>query len=234
MARCARSGSFPASHAITASTANSGSVCSHARIARARPWEIRNCAASAPQATRNAESRMLGKVHSAASAEPPACIRAASSFRSRTGPQLSLVAEVEQAMPRCRVTRRVHFNAAHRLFNPRFSDAENERIFGLCNNPNFHGHNYDLEVSVEGEIDPATGYVMDIQRLKELVADRLVRHLDHKNLNLDVPWFADLNPTAEHIAVICWRVLAPAVEPAALKRIHLWETDRNYVDYHGT
>jgi len=136
-------------------------------------------------------------------------------------------------MPRCVVTRRVHFNAAHRLFNPRFSDAENERTFGVCNNPNFHGHNYDLEVSVEGEVDPATGYVMDIQRLKELVTERLVRHLDHKNLNLDVPWFADLNPTAEHIAVLCWRVLEPAVQPAALKRIRLWETDRNYVDYHG-
>jgi 6-pyruvoyltetrahydropterin/6-carboxytetrahydropterin synthase len=127
----------------------------------------------------------------------------------------------------------VHFNAAHRLFNPRFSDVENERAFGVCNNPNFHGHNYDLEVSVEGEIDPATGYVLDIQRLKELVGERVVRQLDHKNLNLDVPWFADLNPTAENIAVVCWRVLAPALKPAALQRIRLWETDRNYVDYHG-
>jgi len=137
-------------------------------------------------------------------------------------------------MPRCVVTRRVHFNAAHRLFNPRFSATENERIFGVCTNPNFHGHNYDLEVSVEGEIDPATGYVLDIQRLKELVTEHLVRHLDHKNLNLDVAWFVDLNPTAENIAVICWRVLEPALKPAALKRIRLWETDRNYVDYHGT
>ena len=137
-------------------------------------------------------------------------------------------------MPRCVVTRRVHFNAAHRLFNPRFSARENERIFGVCSNPNFHGHNYDLEVSVEGEIDPATGYVLDIQRLKELVTEHLVRHLDHKNLNLDVPWFADLNPTAENIAVICWRVLEPALKPTALKQIRLWETDRNYVDYHGT
>ncbi len=137
-------------------------------------------------------------------------------------------------MPRCVVTRRVHFNAAHRLCNPRLSDAENERTFGVCSNPNFHGHNYDLEVSVEGEIDPLTGYVMDIQRLKELVTECLVRHLDHKNLNLDVSWFADLNPTAENIAVVSWRVLEPALRPAALKRIRLWETDRNYVDYHGT
>ena len=107
-------------------------------------------------------------------------------------------------------------------------------MFGICNNPNYHGHNYDLDVSVEGEIDPATGYVMDIQRLKEIATECLVRHLDHKNLNLDVPWFADLNPTAENIAVVCWRVLEPAVRPAALKRIRLWETDRNYVDYDGT
>lgn len=136
-------------------------------------------------------------------------------------------------MPRCVVTRRVHFNAAHRLYNPRFSDAENEATFGVCNNPNYHGHNYDLEVSIEGKVDAATGYVMDIQRLKEIVTDCLVRHLDHKNLNLDVPWFRDLIPTAENIVVVCWRVLEPAVRPATLKRIRLWETDRNYVDYHG-
>ncbi len=137
-------------------------------------------------------------------------------------------------MPRCIVTRRVHFNAAHRLCNPRLSDAENERIFGVCNNPNFHGHNYNLDVSVEGEIDPATGYVLDINRLKEVVTACLVRHLDHKNLNLDVAWFRELIPTAENIAVVCWRVLEPAVRPATLKRIRLWETERNCVDYHGT
>ena len=137
-------------------------------------------------------------------------------------------------MPRCRVTRRVHFNAAHRLFNPRFSDAENERTFGVCNNPNFHGHNYNLDVSVEGEIDSATGYVLDINRLKETVTECLVRHLDHKNLNLDVPWFRDLIPTAENIAVVCWRVLEPALKPVRLAHIRLWETERNYVDYTGT
>jgi 6-pyruvoyltetrahydropterin/6-carboxytetrahydropterin synthase len=137
-------------------------------------------------------------------------------------------------MPRCVITRRVHFSAAHRLWNPRFSDAENAATFGICNNPNYHGHNYDLDISVEGEIDPRTGYVMDVQRLKAIATDCLVCHLDHKNLNVDVPWFADLNPTAENIAVVCWRVLAPAVKPATLKRIRLWETERNYVDYDGT
>ncbi|MGH7605768.1 MAG: 6-carboxytetrahydropterin synthase [Gemmatimonadales bacterium] len=134
------------------------------------------------------------------------------------------------------MTRRMHFNAAHRLYDPHRSDADNERVFGVCSNPNYHGHNYNLDVSVEGDIDPATGYVLDIARLKEVVTNRLVRHLDHKNLNLDVPWFRDppLNPTAENIAVVCWRVLAPAVAPARLARIRLWETERNYVDYEGT
>ena len=136
-------------------------------------------------------------------------------------------------MPRCVVTRCVHFNAAHRLRSRRRSDVENEAMFGVCANPNFHGHNYDLEISVEGDIDPVTGYVMDVQRIKEIAAECLLRHLDHKNLNVDVPWFAELNPTAENIAVVCWRVLAPAVQPATLKRIRLWETERNYVDYDG-
>jgi 6-pyruvoyltetrahydropterin/6-carboxytetrahydropterin synthase len=137
-------------------------------------------------------------------------------------------------MPRCVVTRCVHFNAAHRLHSRRLSDVDNEAMFGVCANPNFHGHNYDLEISVEGDIDPVTGYVMDVQRIKEIATECLLQHLDHKNLNLDVPWFAELNPTAENIAVVCWRVLAPAVQPATLKRIRLWETDRNYVDYDGT
>ena len=137
-------------------------------------------------------------------------------------------------MSRCAVTRRLHFNAAHRLHTPRLSDAENARVFGVCNNPNFHGHNYNLDVTVEGEIDPVTGYVLDINELKQRVETVLVRHLDHKNLNLDVPWFRDVNPTAENIAVVCWRVLAPVVAPARLTRLRLWETERNYVDYHGS
>jgi len=132
------------------------------------------------------------------------------------------------------VTRRVHFNAAHRLSNPRWSEAENERVFGICNSPNFHGHNYNLDVSVEGEIDPETGYVLDIGRLKQIITECLVQHMDHKNLNLDVAWFRELNPTVENIAVVCWRVLVPAVAPARLKRVRLWETERIYVDYEGT
>lgn len=132
------------------------------------------------------------------------------------------------------VTRRVHFNAAHRLWNQRWSDADNARVFGVCSNANYHGHNYNLDVSITGDLDPDTGYVMDINRLKEIVTECLVRHLDHKNLNLDVPWFRDLNPTTENMVLVAWRVLEPAVRPARLVRIRLWETERNYVDYDGT
>jgi 6-pyruvoyltetrahydropterin/6-carboxytetrahydropterin synthase len=136
-------------------------------------------------------------------------------------------------MPRCAVTRRVHFNAAHRLHNPRFSDQWNRDTFGECTNLNYHGHNYELELTVEGEISPDTGYVMDLNKLKELAQDRVLRHLDHKNLNLDVPWFQSLNPTSENIALVCWRELRPAVPAELSLRIRLWETPRNYVDYEG-
>lgn len=136
-------------------------------------------------------------------------------------------------MPRATVTRRLHFNAAHRLWNREWTPEENDRVFGVCANANYHGHNYDLDVSVEGEVDPRTGYVLDINRLKAIVQEVFVRHVDHKNLNLDVPWFQDLNPTAENIAVVCWRVLVPALRPARLAHVRLWETERNYVDYAG-
>ena len=105
-------------------------------------------------------------------------------------------------MPKASVTRRVHFNAAHRLHNPARPDDWNRATFGPCNNPNYHGHNYELDVTVEGEIDPETGYVMDTGQLKALVEDRVLHHLDHRNLNLDVPWFRDRIPSAENIAVV--------------------------------
>ena len=131
------------------------------------------------------------------------------------------------------VTRREHFNAAHRLCNPAWSDAENARVFGPCANPNFHGHNYEIEVSVEGEVDPATGYVLDIKTLKELIREHVLRRMDHRNLNLDVPEFASVNPTAEQIVVQCWRWLAPVVPSGRLTRIVLRETERNIVEYAG-
>ena len=136
-------------------------------------------------------------------------------------------------MARCAVTRRVHFNAAHRLHNAERSADWNRETFGVCNNPNFHGHNYELDVTVEGDIDPVTGYVMDLQRLSELVDETLLQPLDHRNLNADVPWFRDLNPTAEHIAMVCWRELSPRLPAGLALRLRLWETPRNYVEYQG-
>jgi len=136
-------------------------------------------------------------------------------------------------MPRCRVTRRVHFNAAHRLHNPSRTDAWNVATFGVCNNPNFHGHNYELDISVEGEVNADSGYVLDLNLLKQVAEDRVLRHLDHKNLNLDVAWFASLNPTSENLAVVIWRELRGAVPEELALSIRLWETPRNYVDYAG-
>jgi 6-pyruvoyltetrahydropterin/6-carboxytetrahydropterin synthase len=135
--------------------------------------------------------------------------------------------------PQVVVTRRAHFNAAHRLYNPALSDAENARLFGPCANPNFHGHNYNLDVSVTGEVDPATGYVVDLKTLKDLIEARVLSRLDHRNLNLDVPDFAHTIPTAENIVQWCWRELAPAIPRGRLCRLVLWETERNLVEYSG-
>lgn len=135
-------------------------------------------------------------------------------------------------MPVVTVTRRVHFNAAHRLHNPALSDEENRALFGPCNNPNFHGHNYDLDVSVTGEVDPISGYVADLGVVKRIVEERVVSYLDHRNLNLDIPEFANHNPTAENIAALIWERLEGAL-PAKLVRVVLWETPRNFVTYEG-
>ena len=136
-------------------------------------------------------------------------------------------------MPQVVVTRRAHFNAAHRLFNPAWSDAENARVFGPCANANAHGHNYNLDVSVAGEVDPQTGYVIDIKQLKDVIEAQVLSRFDHKHLNLDVPEFKDLNPTAENIVMVCWRLLAPAIPEGRLHKLVLWETERNIVEYTG-
>ena len=136
-------------------------------------------------------------------------------------------------MPIVRVTRRVHFNAAHRLHNPALSDEENQRLYGVCNNPNWHGHNYTLDVSVEGDIDPKTGYVYDLSKLKKTVEREIVDIVDHKNFNLDVPFMKGVIPTSENIIAAFWKILAPKVKPAQLTRLVLWETENNYVEYTG-
>ena len=136
-------------------------------------------------------------------------------------------------MPVVTATRVLRFNAAHRIHNPALPDDENRRLFGKCNNPNWHGHNYRLEVSVRGPVDDRTGYVMDLGLLGRVVADAFVDRVDHRNLNLDVDFLRGVNPTAENLVVACWRVLAPRVAPATLTRLRLWETENNYVEYEG-
>ena len=136
-------------------------------------------------------------------------------------------------MPHVTVTRRMRFNAAHRVHNPRLSDDENRDLFGKCNNPNWHGHNYVLEVAVEGPIDERSGYVVDLGMLKGIVQREVIDQVDHRNMNVDVPFLQGINPTAENIVVACWRVLEPSVSPGRLKRLRLWETENNYVEYEG-
>jgi len=136
-------------------------------------------------------------------------------------------------MPLLTVTRRLTFNAAHRIHNPALSDDENRRLFGKCNSPNWHGHNYTLEVSVTGAPDPVSGYVIDLAELKDLVNRVLLDRVDHHNFNLDVPEMAGTNPTAENIILMFWRVLEPALKPRTLSRLCLWETENNWVEYDG-
>jgi 6-pyruvoyltetrahydropterin/6-carboxytetrahydropterin synthase len=136
-------------------------------------------------------------------------------------------------MPIARVTRRVHFSAGHRLHNPSLSDQRNRETYGLCNNPSGHGHNYDLEVTVEGEVDPVTGYVMDLKHLKDLLTETVLTDLDHANLNLDVEWLRDVVPTTENLAVAIWRRLQGGLADVKLVSVRIWETDRNSVEYRG-
>jgi 6-pyruvoyltetrahydropterin/6-carboxytetrahydropterin synthase len=133
--------------------------------------------------------------------------------------------------PRISVFRREHFNAAHRLHNPQWSDERNQAVFGKCNNPNYHGHNYDLTVQVIGAIDPETGYVMDTKLLSDLIKAEVLDRFDHKNLNLDVPDFQSLNPSAENIAVVIYNRIRTHIDPALDLKIRLYETERNFVEY---
>ena len=132
-----------------------------------------------------------------------------------------------------KVSRKAHFNAAHRLFRPDWSFEKNEAVFGKCNNPKFHGHNYDLIVSVTGKIDQKTGYVMDMKELKDLIKTHVEDAMDHKNLNLEVPEFKELNPTAENIAVVIYDRLRPHIDTSKELEVILYETPRNFVTYSG-
>jgi 6-pyruvoyltetrahydropterin/6-carboxytetrahydropterin synthase len=131
------------------------------------------------------------------------------------------------------VCRKEHFNAAHRLHNPAWSPEQNQQVFGKCNNPSYHGHNYELIVRLTGEIDPDTGYVYDMKRLSDLIKREILDTFDHRNLNLDTEDFRHLNPTAENMAVVIWNRLRAHVEPRLVLSVTLYETERNFVEYHG-
>lgn len=131
------------------------------------------------------------------------------------------------------VSRKAHFNAAHRLYRKDWSHEKNEEVFGLCNNPNFHGHNYELIVSVTGEIDKETGYVIDMKVLKDIIKSEVEDSFDHKNLNIEVPEFQDLNPTAENIVIVIFNKLKPKLSKELELEVTLYETPRNFVKYSG-
>ena len=139
----------------------------------------------------------------------------------------------KQKKLRVTVSRKAHFNAAHRLHNPNLSAEQNQEIFGLCNNPNYHGHNYDLIVSVTGPIDPETGYVIDMKILKQLIREEVELRFDHKNLNLDTEEFQTLIPTAENIVVVIWNKLRVKINQSLALKVTLYETPRNFVEYSG-
>ena len=136
-------------------------------------------------------------------------------------------------MPIVRVTRRLHFSAGHRLNNPELPDAENREVYGLCNNPSGHGHNYGLEVTLRGEVDERTGYVFDLKRLKQVVEETILGDLDHANLNVDVPWLEGVIPTAENLAVSIWRRLEGVLPSGMLECVTVLESERNLVEYRG-
>ncbi len=134
---------------------------------------------------------------------------------------------------RLTVHRKAHFNAAHRLYRKDWSDEKNLEVFGKCSNPHYHGHNYELEVAVTGEIDPETGFVMDLKRLKTLIYEEVEIPFDHKNLNEELPEFKDLNPTAENIAVVIWKKIRNKLRENLALEVKLYETPRNFVTYKG-
>jgi 6-pyruvoyltetrahydropterin/6-carboxytetrahydropterin synthase len=136
-------------------------------------------------------------------------------------------------MPRVTAHRKAHFNAAHRLFNPAWSDEKNATVFGKCSNPHYHGHNYDLTVSVTGEIDPVTGFVMDLSVLRELIKSEIEDAFDHKNLNIEVAEFKNLNPTVENVSVVIYDKLRAKIRTSLELSVTLYETPRNYVTYLG-
>lgn len=141
--------------------------------------------------------------------------------------------DTHQMKGKVSVFRTAQFNAAHRLHVPTWTDEKNKEVFGLCNNPSFHGHNYELQVKITGNPDPETGYVMDLKLVKDIIDKEIVARFDHRNLNLDTVEFKDLNPTAENIAVVIWNLMRPYIPAEFDLGIRLYETPRNFVEYNG-
>jgi 6-pyruvoyltetrahydropterin/6-carboxytetrahydropterin synthase len=131
------------------------------------------------------------------------------------------------------ITRKAYFSAAHRLFNPDLSDEENQMLYGACNNPLYHGHNYVIEVTVQGDINSKTGYLIDLKKLKSIIEEKIVRHVDHKNLNLEVDFLKGIIPTTENLAVAFWKQLENEIPNGKLYSIKIYETERNIVEYRG-
>tara|TARA_B110000285_G_C15093004_1_gene600220 strand:+ start:1295 stop:1720 length:426 start_codon:yes stop_codon:yes gene_type:complete len=140
---------------------------------------------------------------------------------------------MKRRVMRVKVRRKAHFNAAHRLYKREWSDEKNEAVFGKCSNPNYHGHNYNLEVEVEGEVDPEIGFVIDMKLLKKIIFEQVTSYLDHKNLNIQIEEFKELNPTAEFIAVVIWNRLRTHISAHLKMKVTLFETERNSVEYSG-
>lgn len=161
--------------------------------------------------------------------------RRASSRRGQASPALAGSAPRARASARSavQVARRVHFSAAHRLWNPQFTEDENWSTFGNCNNPKGHGHNYTLEVTVRGPIDPDTGFVVDLAVLKRVLDERIVKRVDHKHLNEDVDFLRGVNPTAENLAVCFWNEICDHIPAGSLYRVRVYESERNFADYFG-
>ena len=130
-----------------------------------------------------------------------------------------------------KVSRKEHFNAAHRLFNPAWTDEKNLEVFGKCSYPNYHGHNYEVIVTLTGEPDQSTGYVFDMKALSDIIKEHVLKKFDHKNLNLDTEYFKDLNPTAENIVIVIWKILRDKIDPSLDLNVILYETERNFVEY---
>ncbi len=132
------------------------------------------------------------------------------------------------------VTRKAHFSSSHRLYNPAWSDEKNAAVFGKCNNPNGHGHNYDIEVTVAGDPPKDTGMVIDLKKLEDIIETEIVERVDHKHMNLDVDFMKGIIPTAENMAVAFWKILEPRIREGRLASIRLFESENNFVEYRGT